>query len=68
MTQFEKYEAKKRERKMEKKEAGRKKREKEKEMKNMSEADIQKIEDNRKKLSLLVGDVPDDEDEMDFKG
>tara|TARA_B110000285_G_C15081654_1_gene593848 strand:+ start:1482 stop:1679 length:198 start_codon:yes stop_codon:yes gene_type:complete len=25
------------------------------------------MEDDRKKLSLLVGDVPDDEDEMDFK-
>lgn len=67
MTQFEKYEAKKRERKLQKKEAGRKKREKEKQMKNMTEEEIQKIEDNRKKLSLLVGDVEDDEEEMDIK-
>lgn len=67
MTQFEKYEAKKRESKMRKKEAGRIKREKAQQQKNMTEEEVQKMEDDRKKLSLLVGDVPDDEDEMDFK-
>ena len=67
MTQFERYEAKKRERKVQKKEAGRIKREKAKAMQNMTEAEIKAMEDNRAKLALLVGDVPDDEEEMELK-
>ena len=47
MSEFEKYELKKRERKNAKKEAGRLKREKDKKMANMSEAEIKKLEKYR---------------------
>jgi len=67
MSEFEKYEAKKRERKMEKKEIGRKKREKEKEVRNMTETEVLKAEQDRTNLEMLVGDAVD-EDDLDFKG
>ena len=34
----------------------------------MSEKEIKDLEANRKALSMLVGDVPDDESEIEFKG
>jgi hypothetical protein len=67
MTPFEIYEAKKREKKVRIKEAGKIKRENEKKLRNMTEAEIKEMEDNRKALSFLVSDVPDDESDMDFK-
>lgn len=68
MTPFEKYNEKKADRKRVKKEASKKKKEQDKKMANMSEAEVKEIEKNRKHLEMLVGDVPDDEDEMGFKG
>lgn len=35
-------------------------------MAGMSEKEIKNLEANRKALSMLVGDVPDDESDMDF--
>ena len=66
LSAFEKYQEKKRDRKKAKKEAGKLKREQDKKMARMSEAEVAKMEKNRKQLEMLVGDSPD-EDEMDFK-
>jgi hypothetical protein len=68
MSEFEKWEEKRKKRRKEKEEARRRKREQEKKMANMSEEEIKKLENYRKELGILVDDVPDDEDDMDFKG
>ena len=52
---------------MQKKEAGRIKRVKENEIRNMTEAEVLKAEQDRTNLSMLVGDAVD-EDDLDFKG
>lgn len=66
MSAFEKYQEKKRLSKKVKKEAGRVKKEQDKKMARMSEAEVAKMEKNRKQLEMLVGDSAD-EDNMEFK-
>ena len=34
----------------------------------MTETEVQEVERNRANLKMLVGDVPDDEDELEFAG
>ncbi len=68
MTEFEKWQEKKRERKQKKKIAGKLKRENELKMAKMSEKEIRDLEANRKALGMLVGDVPDNESDMEFTG
>ena len=53
---------------MAKKEAHKKKKEMQKKMAKMSESEIKQLENNRSKMTMLLGDEESDEDKMDLKG
>lgn len=72
MSQFDKYQLKKREKKGVKKQKAKERKDEQRKMAKMSESDVRKMEaekqKERNKLAMLVGDVNSDEDESGFVG
>ena len=72
MSEFDKYQEKKKEKKRIKKMKAKQEKEAKRKMGKMSEAEIKKLEKdkerNRAALTMLIGDGQDDEEDMDFKG